>query len=111
MRVVVELQRDAMVAKVLEQINGLVAKVLELSAMVVPKAMVVKFPSKVVTDELKLAVIMQVLTAVILIIREAPKVVMKGARVEKDNEIVVEAEAVMLEVVAAKVLDMDPKAL
>ena len=36
---------------------------------------------------------------------------MKGARVEKDNEIVVE-EAVMLEVkVEAEVLDMDPKVL
>ena len=88
---------------------GVVEKVLELSAIVVPKAMVVqKFPSVVATDDL---VLMEVLTVVILVIREAPKVVMKGARVEKDNEIVVEAEAVMLEVVAAKVLDMDPKAL
>jgi hypothetical protein len=67
---VLELQRNRLVAKVLElHSHGLVAKVLEPSAMVLPKAMVEKkFPSVVVTDDLKLAVIMEVLTVVILVI-------------------------------------------
>jgi hypothetical protein len=80
--------------------------------MMVPKAMVVKkFPSVEVTDDLKLAVIMEVLTVVILVIQKAPEVVMKGARVEKDNEIVVEGGAMILAAAKAEVLDMDPKVL
>jgi hypothetical protein len=68
--------------------------------------MVVKrFPS-VVADDLKLAVIMKVLKVVI---REAPKVVMKGGRVV----IVVEVGSMILVVAAKKtgVLDMDPRVL
>lgn len=90
------------------------AKVLKLSAAMVPKAMVVKkFPSVVVTDDLKLTAIMEVL-AVVLVIRKVPEVVMKGARVEKDK-IVVEGAAMILAAKAAakqvEVLDMDPKVL
>ena len=63
---------------------GQAAKVLKLSATMVLKVMVVKkFPS-VVTDDLKLAVIMEVLMVVILVIRGAPEVVKKGAQVERD---------------------------
>jgi hypothetical protein len=77
---------------------GLVVKVLKLSATMVPKAMVKKkFPSVVVTDDLKLAAIMEVLT-VVLVTREAPEVVVKGAR---DYEIVVEGAAMILAVKAA----------
>ena len=96
---------------------GIVAKVLTLPAMV-PEAMVVKkFPSVVVTDDLKLAVMMEVLTVAILVIREAPEVVVvKGARVVEDDKIVVEVGAMILvvKVVGAKkaeVLDMDPRVL
>jgi hypothetical protein len=113
-----ELQSFGLVAKVLEKNIARVLElhsfglVVKLSAMVVPTGMVVKkFPSVVVTDDLKSAVIvMEVLTVVV---REAPKVVMEGAGVEKDNEIVVE-EGVMLEVkveVKAEVFDMNPKVL
>lgn len=91
-------------------------KVLKLSATMIPKAMVIKkFPSVVVTDDLKLAVIVEVLMVVILVIQEAPEVVTKGVEVEKDNEIVVEEEALMLavkvEVEVEEILDRDPKVL
>ena len=104
------------VARVLElQSIGLVAKVLELPATMVPKAMVVKKFPRVVVVTVELAVLLKVPTVVILIKREAPEVVVKGARVEKDNRIVVEGEAVILAVkVAAKeaeVLDMDLRVL
>ena len=107
---------EAMVVKKFPSV--VVAKVLKLPAMMVPEAMVAKkFPSVVVTDDLKLAVIMEVLTVVILVIREAPEVVVvKGARVVEDDKIVVEVGAMILvvKVVGAKkaeVLDMDPRVL
>ena len=92
---------------------GLVAKVLKPSAMMVPRVVVVKkFPSVVATEDLKLVVTVEVPTVVILVIREAPEVVIEGAQVEKDNEIVVEEVVMMPEVrVEVEVFDMDPKVL
>lgn len=96
--------------------------------MVLKVMVEMKLPS-VVTDDVKLAVIMEVLTVVMevltvvmevlavvmLVIREAPEVAMEGAQVEKEIEIVVEGAAMILAVkVAAKqaeILDMDPKVL
>ena len=109
------LEEEIIVRVVIElQSIGLAAKVLKLSATMVLKVMVVKkFPS-VVTDDLKLAVIMEVLMVVILVIRGAPEVVKKGAQVERDSEIVVEGAAMILAVKAAKQaesLDMDPMVL
>ena len=99
------------------------SKVLDMLALVLRKAMIMKeFPNVVVTDDLKLAVIVEVLMVVILVIQEAPEVVTKGVEVvtkgvevEKDNEIVVEEGALMLavkvEVEVEEILDRDPKVL
>ena len=96
------------------QTKGLVTKFLELSVLVLPKGMVVKkFPS-VVTDDLELVVIVEVL---MVVIRETLEEVRKGVEAEKDNEIVGEEGALMLAVkgkvveVEVEVLDMDPKVL
>ena len=99
------------------QTQGLVpSKILDMLALVLREAMIMKeFPNVVVTDDLKLAVIVEVLMVVILVIQEAPEVVTKGVEVEKDNEIVVEEEALMLavkvEVEVEEILDRDPKVL
>jgi hypothetical protein len=112
-RVVIELVPKVLELYMMVPKALVLPKVLELYMMVLKALVVEKFPSvaTVVTDDLKLAVIMEVLKVVV---REAPEVVVKGARVVEMIVVEVGAMILAVKVVAAKkaeVLDMDPRVL